>query len=176
MNKQERKRFKDIQARAEHNGCCYQEDEDDFKFLISLIDRYEKEFIEKSKVLESVEIDTGAIAEANFKWLSSKTNLPWEEWINLPENKSKILRLKEPVNPYAQSQYSGMDAVAQIAAQKPVEDPIITFRAVPKVEEYCGWKYNNNKDLFETACGGEFSPFDHAGYCPCCHKKIKVVE
>ena len=46
--------------------------------------------------------------------------------------------------------------------------------------DFCEWEYDDFEDGWQTSCGTTFSLCDSdkeiTHYCPCCGKKIKVVE
>ena len=46
--------------------------------------------------------------------------------------------------------------------------------------DFCEWEYDDFEDAWQTSCGTSFSLCDSdkeiTHYCPCCGKKIKVVE
>lgn len=46
--------------------------------------------------------------------------------------------------------------------------------------DFCEWQYDEFEDGWQTSCGAVFSLCDSdkeiTNFCPCCGKKIKVIE
>ena len=134
--------------------------------LIDVIDSYEKTHIDKSKMIESVEINAAGVValleEWKVYWKNKKGTLNYPEYLCLLENKAKILRLKEPLS-YADVKEDIVDDQTKFLKES-VEDCCVWKVGIDRMQVGCKPHVYSNQNL-------DWEPF-----CPFCGRKIKVVE